>query len=106
MRLSYQPFERPEFSNEAVHASLRVEKKACLDHELDPSKLQTGGVVGIAEITDCVQKHRSKWFVGPYGFILKNRRSLPFVKWTGALGLRNAPTRLLARIGLKKLATL
>jgi hypothetical protein len=32
--------------------------KACLDHRLDPSKLQTGGVVGIAEITDCVQKHR------------------------------------------------
>ena len=85
-----------------VHASLRVDKEACLDHGLDPSKLQTGGVVGIAEITDCVQKHQSKWFEGPYGFVLKSRRSLPFVKWTGALGLRNAPTRLLTRIGLKK----
>jgi len=64
--------------------------------------VQTGGVVGIAEITDCVQKHQSKWFIGPYGFVLRKRRSLPFVKWTGALGLRNAPTRLLTRIGLKK----
>jgi hypothetical protein len=85
-----------------VHASLRVDKKACLDHGLDPSKLQTGGVVGIAEITDCVQRNQSKWFVGPHGFVLKNRESLPFVKWTGALGLRNAPARLLARIGLKE----
>ena len=85
-----------------VHASLRLDKKACLDHGLDPSKLQTGGVVGIAEITDCVQKHRSKWFVGPYGFVLKNRKSLRFVRWTGGLGLRNAPARLLRRIGSKK----
>ena len=85
-----------------VHASLRLDKKACLDHGLDPSKLQTGGVVGIAEIADCVQRHRSKWFEGPYGFVLKNRHGLPFVKWTGALGLRNAPTGLLTRIGLKK----
>jgi hypothetical protein len=83
-----------------VHASLRVDKEACLDHGLDPSKLQTGGVVGIAEITDCVQKHQSKWFGGPYGYVLKNRQSLPFVKWTGSLGLRNAPTRLLRRLGL------
>jgi len=26
-----------------IHASLRVDNKACLDHGLDPSKLQTGG---------------------------------------------------------------
>jgi hypothetical protein len=83
-----------------VHASLRVDKKACLDHGLDPSTLQTGGVVGIAEITDCVQKHQSKWFEGPHGFVLKNRQSLPFVKWPGALGLRDAPTRLRRRLGL------
>src|SRR5215472_10255761 len=70
-----------------VHASLRVEKKACLDHGLDPTKLQTGRVVGIAEITDGVQRHRSKWFVGPYGFVLKKRRRLQFEKRKGALGL-------------------
>ena len=81
-----------------VHASLKVDKKGCLAHRLDPSKLQTGGVVGIAEIVDCVQEHPSKWFVGPYGFVLKNRRPLPFVKWRGALGLLDAPTQLLRRI--------
>ncbi len=81
-----------------VHASRTVDREGCLDHGLDPSKLQTGGVVGIAEIVDCVQEHRSRWFVGPYGFVLKKRRPLPFVNWTGALGLRDAPTQLLHRI--------
>ena len=88
-----------------VHASLNIDKQACLDHRLDPADLQTGGVVGMAEIVDCVQEHKSKWFVGPYGFVLKNRRALPFIKWTGALGLRDAPKRLLTlisqRTGLK-----
>jgi len=46
----------------------------------------------MAEITDCVVAHRSKWFAGPYGFVLRNRRPLRFVRWTGALGLRDAPT--------------
>jgi hypothetical protein len=61
------------------------------NHGLDPTKLETGGVVGIAKIVDCVTTHRSRWFEGPYGFVL--RRGLPFVRWTGALGLRDAPAR-------------
>jgi hypothetical protein len=85
-----------------IHASRNIDKEACLNHGLAPAKLQTGGVVGMAEIIDCVQKHRSKWFWGPYGFVLKNRRPLQFVKWRGGLGLRNAPKRLLNRIELPK----
>ena len=84
-----------------VHASLNIDRRACLEHGLDPKKLQTGGVVGIADIVDCVQKHKSRWFLGPYGFVLRNRSALPFVKWRGALGVREAPPRLLRRIGLK-----
>jgi hypothetical protein len=82
-----------------IHASLNINRRACKDHGLDPAKLQTGGVVGIADIADCVTTHRSRWFGGPYGFVLKNRRALPFVKWKGRLGLRTAPKRLLTRIG-------
>jgi hypothetical protein len=40
-----------------VHASLRVDKRDGLAHGLDPSKFQTGGIVGIAEIVDCVRQH-------------------------------------------------
>ena len=81
-----------------VHASLKVDKKGSLKHGLDPADLRTGGIVGMAEIVDCVETHRSKWFQGPYGFVLKKRRALPFVKWTGGLGLKEAPRRLVKRV--------
>jgi hypothetical protein len=71
-----------------IHASLNIDREDCLKHGLDPKTVQTGGVVGIAEITDCVQQYPSSWFRGPYGFVLRNRRSLPFIKWTGALSSR------------------
>jgi hypothetical protein len=81
-----------------IHASLNVNRAACRKHGLDPATLPRGGVVGIAEIADCVTKHRSKWFGGPIGFVLRKRRPLPFIKWKGTLGLREVPTRLLKRI--------
>lgn len=83
-----------------VHASLTINRQACRDHRLSPEDLETGGVVGLAEIVDCVTGHRSRWFEGPFGFVLRNRRPLPFVKWTGSLGLREAPKRLIRRLGL------
>ena len=45
----------------------------------------TGGIVGIAEITDCVRRHRSKWFHGPFGWVLANARRLPFNPCKGQL---------------------
>jgi ASCH domain len=88
-----------------VHASLNIDHQACWKHGVDPSKLQIGGIIGIAEITDCVEDHRSRWFEGPYGFVLRHRKPLPFVRWKGALGLRDAPTRLLKRLRLEDCGT-
>lgn len=45
-----------------------------------------GGIIGIAEIVDCVTKSDSPWFVGPYGFKLANVRPLPFLLARGVLG--------------------
>jgi hypothetical protein len=81
-----------------VHASLKVNLEACRRYRLDPAELETGGVVGIAEISDCVTSHPSKWFEGDYGFVLRRRQKLPFVKWKGALGLRDVPKTLLKRL--------
>ena len=81
-----------------VHASLVIDKEACREHGLDAAELDRGGVIGMAEIVDVVTQHRSKWFMGPHGFVLRNRRPLPFVAWKGGLGLRNAPPKLLRRI--------
>ena len=53
-----------------------------------PPNLQTGGVVGIAEVVDCVEKHRSKWFdPGGFGYVLTKPRRLPFRACKGQLSL-------------------
>ncbi len=44
-----------------------------------------GGIVGIAEIIDCVTEMESKWFSGRYGFVLRNARPLEFMPCRGAL---------------------
>jgi hypothetical protein len=50
-----------------------------------PGSFDTGGIVGLAEITDCVENHRSKWFQGPYGWVLTGARRLPFKRCKGQL---------------------
>ena len=49
--------------------------------------MQFGGIVGQADIVDCVQRHGSEWFTGPWGFVLARARGLPFVPCRGMLGL-------------------
>ncbi|MBN8749487.1 MAG: ASCH domain-containing protein [Variovorax sp.] len=48
--------------------------------------IHRGGVVGIAEISDCVRRSDSPWFMGAYGFVLTNVRPVPFTPIKGALG--------------------
>jgi hypothetical protein len=47
---------------------------------------QCGGIVGRMEIVSCVRASRSPWFVGDFGFVLRNGQSLPFRRCKGALG--------------------
>lgn len=44
-----------------------------------------GGIVGQVDIVDCVDMSDSPWFVGPFGFVLKNPKILPFRPCKGAL---------------------
>lgn len=48
--------------------------------------LMRGGIIGEAEIVDCVSKSDSPWFVGPWGFVLRNARPLTFTPCRGMLG--------------------
>lgn len=48
--------------------------------------LPRGGIVGEAEIADCVTESDSPWFFGPYGFVLRNAKPLPFRPCKGRLG--------------------
>lgn len=48
-----------------------------------------GGIIGTAEIVDCVEQSDSPWFFGPYGLVLENIKPVEFVPVKGALGLFN-----------------
>lgn len=54
----------------------------------DPGALPMafGGIIGMAEITDCVSSHPSPWFVGDYGFVISNARAVAFQPVRGLLG--------------------
>jgi hypothetical protein len=48
--------------------------------------LSRGGIVGAAEVADCVGSSASPWFFGAYGFVLLNVRPVEFTPCKGALG--------------------
>jgi hypothetical protein len=50
---------------------------------LDEFKL--GGLVGLANMVSCVTKSNSKWFQGPYGFVLTEAKPYPFTPLKGQL---------------------
>lgn len=55
-----------------------------------PKLLERGGIVGEAEIVGCIscapRPPGGSWFTGPYGFVLRNVKPLPFRPCKGALG--------------------
>lgn len=48
--------------------------------------MHAGGIIGEAEIVDCVTSSPSRWFQGPYGFVIRNARILEFRRCRGQLG--------------------
>jgi len=52
-----------------------------LRHQID-----RGGIIGTAEIVDCVEQSDSPWFFGRFGFVLRNPRPVDFIPVNGALG--------------------
>lgn len=53
-------------------------------------QLERGGIVGAADIADCVSTSDSSWFFGPFGFRLANVKKLPFMPCRGSLGFFDA----------------
>ncbi len=53
-----------------------------------PMVFETGGIVGSAEIVGIVKNPRDGgfWFIGPYGFVIRNARKLPFMSMLGSTG--------------------
>lgn len=58
---------------------------ASWDHFVEAGK-GTGGIVGVADIVDCITASDNPWFVGRYGFVLANQRPVEFIPVKGQLG--------------------
>jgi hypothetical protein len=74
-----------------IHASKTIDR-AAYDQLADEGialppidELQTGGIIGRAEIADCVAESDSPWFAGPFGFKLRNAEPLNFCPCRGRL---------------------
>lgn len=57
--------------------------------EINHTKLDMGGIVGIMNIYACVDQWHSQWFQGPYGFLIRNVQPVPFIPCKGALSFFN-----------------
>lgn len=62
-----------------------------------PDEFERGGIVGTATVVDCVANMSSRWFSGPWGFVLVGQRVAPrFVPCKGALGFFKVPDEVAA----------
>jgi hypothetical protein len=53
-----------------------------------PSELDRGGIVGVVDLIDCVESHKSKWFEKrKFGWVLANPRRVKLRPCKGAVGL-------------------
>lgn len=74
-------------TREEYEAAFDTAVAANIGIELPPfDKLERGGIVGAVDIVDCVQESTSLWFFGPFGFALKNAKTMPFMPCKGSLG--------------------
>ena len=53
--------------------------------------LSRGGIIGSVEIVDCVSDSTSPWFMGRFGFVLRDPRPMPFMPYKGQLGFFKVP---------------
>ena len=93
-----------------VHAAkgcTRDELEAALDfaedasgtrYTVDLKTIPRGGIVGSVEIVDCVSASASPWFVGEFGFVLRDPQPLPFTPFKGSLGFFNVPSEALVAL--------
>jgi hypothetical protein len=64
--------------------------------------LPRGVIIGVVELVDCVTKSKSPWFMGDYGFVLKNQRPIKPIPCAGALGFWNLAPEIERKINSKK----
>lgn len=79
---AYDPVDAADFHDLVYARNIDMTGKPNLYFPEEPR----GGIIGVVEIADCVTRHNSDWFVGRYGFVLRNARPVEFIPVRGALG--------------------
>lgn len=77
-----------------IHASMNYDRLGEIilkENGLDVPDLPPhafGAIIGKVTVVDCVRLHPSKWFFGPWGFVLKDAVAFKFaIPYKGRLGL-------------------
>ena len=78
---------------EEYREALYVARSIRRDIEEMPSftEIERGGIIGSVELVDCVRQSESRWFYGPWGFVLAAPTASPFLPCRGQLGFFEAP---------------
>jgi hypothetical protein len=86
----------------AIHAGLKRLPENDLEEiarayrmRIPEQELRRGGIIGVVDVVDVVTSHKSKWFEGPYGWVLRNARRTQFLPITGRLGFIQVDERKL-----------
>ena len=62
-----------------------------------PEKYELGGIVGSVMVRNCVFESPSRWFSGPYGFVLSKAVPTPFIPLRGMLNFFPVPSGIAGR---------
>lgn len=83
---------RPDYDSgmQFMHEQYRIPWKRMPDYE----DLALGAIVGIVDLVDCVDSSRSRWFHGPYGFVLANPRPVKPIACKGSRGYWKVPPHI------------
>ncbi len=89
----------------AIHAGKKVDDSYLADLTdifltgiMKTAVFELGGIVGVAEIIDCVVDSDSEWFDGPWGFEIINARPIEFVPCPGRLGFFELPRHIAVKV--------
>ena len=76
---------------EEVQGELRIEFGARAPVLPAFEQFERGGLVGEVRMAGCVREHESRYFTGPWGFVLADAQPRPFVPYRGLQGFFNVP---------------
>jgi hypothetical protein len=85
-----------------IHAGAAYQADAGLPrgiHPPDREELEFSAIIGLVELVDVVQRSKSRWFQGDYGFVLRNPRVIKRpIPCKGRLGLWTPTAAQIRRI--------